>query len=59
MAVEGIGHVPLFSDLSPEKKIALEACVRRRFFKRGEVVCHKGDPGGSLFIITEIGRAHV
>jgi len=53
MAVEGIGHVPLFCDLSPEKKAALEACVRRRFFKRGEVVCHKGDPGGSLFIIAE------
>ena len=53
MPVDGIGHVPLFSDLSPEKKAALEACIRRRFFKRGEVIVHKGDPGGSLFIIVE------
>jgi len=53
VAVEGIGHVTLFAELSPEKKAALEACVRRRFFKRGEVIVHKGDPGGSLFIITE------
>src|SRR6266542_2126563 len=53
VAVEGIGHVPLFADLSPEKKAALESTVRRRVFKRGEVIVHKGDPGGSLFIITE------
>ena len=53
MAVEGIDRIPLFADLSPEKKAALESCVRRRVFKRGEVVVHKGDPGGSLFIIAE------
>jgi CRP/FNR family cyclic AMP-dependent transcriptional regulator len=53
VAAEGIGQVPLFSELSPEKKTALESSVRRRFFKRGEVVFHKGDPGGSLFIIAE------
>lgn len=46
-------RIPLFSGLSPDKTEVLEAAAQRRSFKRGEVIFHKGDPGTTLFLITQ------
>ena len=53
MSVEGLGHLPLFAGLPPERISSLEAMAQRRSFKRGEVIFHKGDPGDTLFMIVQ------
>lgn len=53
MQTEALARVPLFAALPRERTALLDRAVGRRFFTRGEVVCRKGDPGDSLFIITD------
>jgi CRP/FNR family transcriptional regulator/CRP/FNR family cyclic AMP-dependent transcriptional regulator len=45
--------VPLFAGLQPEQIASLESMTQRRWFKRGEVIFHKGDPGDTLFVIVQ------
>jgi len=51
--ISGLNRVPLFAGLPTEKLNQLEAMTQRRSFKRGEVVFHKGDPGDTLYVITQ------
>jgi CRP/FNR family transcriptional regulator, cyclic AMP receptor protein len=53
VTVQGLGHLPLFAGLPIDQIASLEAMTQRRWFKRGEVVFHKGDPGDTLFVIVE------
>jgi len=53
LRTDGLARVPLFAGLSPEKLATLENVTQRRSFKRGEIVFHKGDPGDTLFMITQ------
>jgi CRP/FNR family transcriptional regulator/CRP/FNR family cyclic AMP-dependent transcriptional regulator len=46
-------QVPLLSGLPPETLTMLEPGARRRTYRRGEVIFHKGDPGNSMFLILE------
>jgi CRP/FNR family cyclic AMP-dependent transcriptional regulator len=51
-AVEALGRCPLFVGLGSESRQAIAASLRRRHFRKGEVVFHEGDPGDSLFIVV-------
>jgi CRP/FNR family transcriptional regulator, cyclic AMP receptor protein len=51
--INGLSRVPLFAGLPPDKLSSLETMTQRRSFRRGEVVFHKGDPGDTLFVITQ------
>ena len=51
-AIEALGRCPLFSGLGPEPLQAIAQTLRRRRFRRGEVLFHEGDPGDSLFIVA-------
>jgi CRP/FNR family cyclic AMP-dependent transcriptional regulator len=51
-AIEALGRCPLFSGLGPEPLRAIAQTLRRRRFRRGEVLFHEGDPGDSLFIVA-------
>jgi CRP-like cAMP-binding protein len=44
-------RVPLFATLAPEQLETVAARMRRRSFRRGEVVFHRGDPAGPLHVI--------
>lgn len=50
--------VPLFSDVRAEELTALAGRLRRRSFRRGEVIIHRGDPAGALHIIRS-GRVKI
>ncbi len=45
-------QVPWFAGLSAETITQLAQGARKRTFRRGEIVFHKGDPGQSLFLIV-------
>lgn len=49
----GLQQLRLFSGLPAEFTALLEAEARRRSFRRGEVIFHKGDPGTSMFAILD------
>ena len=50
--------VPLFAAV-PERELArLGGRLRRRTFKRGEVIMHRGDPAGALHVIRS-GRVKI
>lgn len=51
-------QVPLFSELPAVELIRLAAMMRRRTFRRGEVIFHRGDPAGALHIVS-VGRVKV
>ena len=51
-AIEALGRCPLFSGLGPGPLQAIAQTLRRRRFRRGEVLFHEGDPGDSLFIVA-------
>lgn len=46
-----LGAVPLFAAVGPEDLRALAGRLRRRTFRRGEVIVHRGDPPGGMHII--------
>lgn len=43
--------VPLFAGVPAEDLTGLAARLRRRTFRRGEVIMHRGDPAGALHVI--------
>jgi CRP/FNR family cyclic AMP-dependent transcriptional regulator len=53
-----LGQIPLFAELATEELDGLGACLRRRRYRKGEVVFLQGDPGTSLYII-ETGRVRI
>jgi len=48
-----LATVPFFSGLAGDTLERVAAGMRRRRFRRGEVIFHLGDPGDALFIIVE------
>ena len=47
-----LGESPLFACLSPDDRLALAGRMRPRQFARDEVVFHRDDPAGQVFLIT-------
>src|SRR5688572_8670770 len=41
----------MFAGLPPADSAILQAALRRRTYRRGEVVFHRGDPGDTLHIV--------
>jgi small-conductance mechanosensitive channel len=50
---ERIAAAPIFAALEPEAHAALAAASRERLYGRGEVVVREGDPGDSMFLVTD------
>lgn len=44
-------YVPLFINVRPEQLERLASRLRRRTFRRNEVIFHRGDPAGALYVI--------
>jgi len=53
-----LDKVSIFSDLNEKKLKALEACLIKRKYAKGQVVFHKGDESGGLYIV-KTGRVKV
>jgi CRP/FNR family transcriptional regulator/CRP/FNR family cyclic AMP-dependent transcriptional regulator len=51
-AASKLQRVPFFAGLSGREAAALSASMRRRRFRRGEVIFHRDDPGDCLFLIN-------
>ncbi|HEY8134748.1 MAG TPA: Crp/Fnr family transcriptional regulator [Candidatus Limnocylindrales bacterium] len=51
-AVEVLARCPLFAHGSRSILESLAGTLRRRRFRRGEVIMHQGDPGDSLHIVA-------
>ena len=51
-AVEVLARCPLFAHGSRPMLEQLASTLRRRRFRRGEVIMHQGDPGDSLHIVA-------
>jgi CRP/FNR family transcriptional regulator/CRP/FNR family cyclic AMP-dependent transcriptional regulator len=51
-------QVTLFAELPEEELTRLAAMLRRRTFRRGEVIFHRGDPAGAMHILSS-GRVKV
>ncbi len=49
---EYLGQSPVFAPLSPRERIDLAQRMRPRRFARNEVVFHKDDPAGHLFLVA-------
>ena len=49
--IELLSQSALLRDLPPEELDRLAAAMRRRVFRRGEVVFHQGDPGETLHLV--------
>jgi CRP-like cAMP-binding protein len=52
IAVESLRSSPLFARMAPETLANLARTLRRRKFRRSEVIFHQGDPGDSLHIVV-------
>jgi small-conductance mechanosensitive channel len=48
-----IAAVPIFAGLAPEVHAALAAAARTRLYGRGDIVVREGEPGGSMFLVTD------
>ena len=55
IAVESLRSSPLFARVPEETLGAVARSLRRRRFRRGEVIFHQGDPGDSLHIVVSGG----
>ena len=51
-ALEALGRCRLFGGLGGDSLRTIGETLRRRRFKRGEVLFHEGDPGDALFIVA-------
>jgi CRP-like cAMP-binding protein len=51
-AIEALARCPLFEHASRNILESLAQRLRRRRFRRGEVIFHQGDPGDSLHIVA-------
>jgi CRP-like cAMP-binding protein len=52
LALEALARCPLFAHASPAVLGSVVAGLRRRRFRRNEVIFHQGDPGDSLHIVA-------
>jgi CRP/FNR family transcriptional regulator, cyclic AMP receptor protein len=50
-AIEALSRCPLFEHAEPAVIRSMAAGLRRRRFRRNEVIFHQGDPGDSLHIV--------
>jgi small-conductance mechanosensitive channel len=48
-----VAAAPIFAAVEPDVHAALAAAARERLFGRGEVVVTEGEPGASMFLVTE------
>jgi len=48
---ELLAATPLFAGLAPRRLAVLATRLRRRTFRRGEVIFHRGDPAGAMHLI--------
>lgn len=55
---DALGKVSLFADVPPGQLAGLAARLRRRTFRRNEVIFHRGDPAGALHLIRS-GRVKI
>lgn len=53
MDAEGLTRFDLFSALSPSHRTTLAGCLQRRELTPGERLFAEGDPGDSLFLLSE------
>ena len=53
LAVQALGRCPLFAHASQEVLGSVASGLRRRRFRRNEVIFHQGDTGDSLHIVAE------
>lgn len=53
MTVPQIHEIRLFAGFGPDQVALFESESHVRTFKRGEIVFHKGDPGETMYLITE------
>src|SRR5687768_18107943 len=51
-AIEALARCPLFENASGEMLESLANRLRRRRFRRNEVIFHQGDPGDSLHVVA-------
>ena len=51
-AIQALARCPLFENASPEALDSLANRLRRRKFRRNEVIFHQGDPGDSLHVVA-------
>src|SRR5918996_4426075 len=51
-AVEALARCPLFEHASKQMLESLANRLRRRRFRRNEVIFHQGDPGDSLHVVA-------
>lgn len=51
-AVEALARCPLFENANHEMLESLARSLRRRRFRRNEVIFHQGDPGDSLHVVA-------
>ena len=51
-AVEALAGCPLFEHASEKALVSLASRLRRRRFRRNEVIFHQGDPGDSLHVVA-------
>ena len=49
--VAALRAVPLFAEVKPQDLAALAGRLRRRTFRRGEVILHRGDPAGAMHLV--------
>ena len=49
---EALQACRLFAGLDDDGLALVAGALRRRRFRRGEVIFHQGDPGDSLFIVA-------
>lgn len=52
-AARMLSNTPLFDDLSPEDVGALAEHLKHWHFEPGKVICRKGEPGDSMYLIVE------
>jgi CRP/FNR family cyclic AMP-dependent transcriptional regulator len=57
-SLEALRQVPFFSGLDSESLEAVARYSRRRTFRAGQAIFHKGDPGHALFVIVS-GRVNI
>jgi CRP-like cAMP-binding protein len=51
-AIELLRRCPLFTEAAPDDLQEVIRHVRRRRFRRGEVIFHEGDPGDALHVVA-------
>jgi len=52
-AARMLANTPLFDDLPPEDVAALAEHLKHQHLEPGQIVCKKGEPGDSMYLVTE------